>query len=114
MQRRQINPPTVFDSQRYGFSQAVATTGGSLVHVSGQVGWDTDEQLAGRDLTTQMAKAPDNLEDVLAAAGGVLADVVALRIYTVQSAASDLAPATRTSFSSSSGSPYSSSPPSPS
>lgn len=92
MQRRQIDPPTVFDSQRYGFSQAVATTGGSLVHVSGQVGWDADEQLAGRDLTTQMAKALDNLEDVLAAAGGALADVVALRIYIVQSAAIDLAP----------------------
>ena len=70
----------------------MATTGGSLVHVSGQVGWDAEERLAGKDLTTQMAKALDNLEDVLAAAGGRLADVVALRIYIVQTAARDLAP----------------------
>ncbi|MGH9051478.1 MAG: hypothetical protein ACRDWX_00435 [Acidimicrobiia bacterium] len=31
VQRRQIDPPTVFDSQRYGFLQAVATTGGSYI-----------------------------------------------------------------------------------
>lgn len=90
--RRQIDPPEVFDSRRYGFSQAVLTRGGSIVHVSGQVGWDRNERLAGSGLAAQTDRALDNLETVLAAAGGSLADVVSLRIYVVESAAGDLSP----------------------
>ncbi len=92
MRRRRIDPPGVFASRRYGFSQAVAVTGGTTVYVSGQVGWDANEQLVGADLTSQTAAALDNLARVLNAAGGSLADVAALRIYVVEDAAGDLGP----------------------
>jgi len=92
MTRRSINPSDVFDSTRYGFSQAVATEGGTLVHVSGQVGWDAKEQLVSADLAGQTERALDNLDKVLRAAGGGLLDVVSLRIYVVESAGGDVAP----------------------
>ncbi len=95
MQRDAINPPTVFDSLRYGFSQAVAVEGGRHVFVSGQVGVDLDLLPVADDLEGQTVAALDNLDRVLAAAGGGLADVVALRIYVVASAADDLSPVGR-------------------
>jgi 2-iminobutanoate/2-iminopropanoate deaminase len=92
MQRREINPSTVFDSRRYGFSQAVAVEGGAHLYISGQVGVDTDERVVGHDLAAQTEAALDNLAHVVEAAGGSVADVVSLRIYVVASAASDLTP----------------------
>lgn len=91
-QRRRVDPEDVFDSRRYGFSQAVAVTGGTTVYVSGQVGWNSNELPDGSDLATQTQTAFDNLERVMAAAGGTLADVDALRIYIVSEAAADLSP----------------------
>ncbi len=95
MGRRTVNPPTVFDTLGYGFSQAVTTTGEKTIHVSGQVGWDRNEALAGDDLETQIEAAFVNLAHVLSAAGAELVDVAALRIYVVESAADDLSPVRR-------------------
>lgn len=90
-----VNPPGVFDSLPYGFSQAVASRGTTRVSVSGQVGIDADERPAGDDLETQTGKALENLGLVLQAAGGSLADVVALRIYLVAEVRDDLSPVSR-------------------
>lgn len=92
VQRRLIAPADVFDSRPYGFAQAVAVTGGTTLHVSGQVGWDPQRGAAGDTLTAQVPAAFDNLDRVLRAAGGTLDDVVALRIYVVEAAGPDLAP----------------------
>ncbi len=92
MERREINPEALFDSRQYGFSQAVSVTGGRHVFVSGQVGVDADEQVAGTDLTAQTEAALANLGHVLEAAGGTLADVVSLRIYVVAASGDDLSP----------------------
>ena len=92
--RSQIDPPGVFDSRQYGFSQAVVTDGTKRIDVSGQVGWDSRGQLAGSDLASQVDKAAENLGLVLEAADASLADVTALRIYVVESAADDLSPIT--------------------
>lgn len=91
MERRQVVPDGVFDSRRFGFSQAIAVAGGTTVHVSGQVGWDPERGAAGDTLAAQVPVAFDNLARVLAAAGGGLDDVVALRIYVVEAAGDDLA-----------------------
>ena len=90
--RTTINPDGVFDSVQYGFSQAVVVTGGTTVHVSGQVAWDPDSGAAGITLAEQVPGAFDNLARVLDAAGGSLQDVVSLRIYIVEGAAGDLTP----------------------
>lgn len=85
MERRVINPAGVFDSLRYGFSQAVLTRGGRRVHLSGQVGVDAHERTVGADLETQARVALENVAAILREVGGTLRDVVFLRIYLVQS-----------------------------
>lgn len=57
---KRINPPSLFNSLQYGFSQAVETTGTRQLFLSGQVGVDHTE---------------------VTVAGGSLSDVVMLRIY---------------------------------
>ncbi len=84
MPKRRIDPPSLFDSRRYGFSQAVAARGGTTVYLSGQVGWDENERLlAPGDLRAQAERALENVERALVAAGGTRDDVVSLRIYVV-------------------------------
>lgn len=89
--RRDVTPASVFDSRRFGFSQAVVVSGGATVHVSGQVGWSPETGAAGDTLEAQVPAAFDNLARVMEACGGDLDDIVALRIYVVERA-DDLAP----------------------
>lgn len=58
-------------------------TGGTTVHVSGQVGWEPERGAVGDTLEAQVPAAFDNLARVMAACGGDLDDVVAVRIYVV-------------------------------
>jgi enamine deaminase RidA (YjgF/YER057c/UK114 family) len=82
MAHTRINPPDLFDSSRYGFSQVVIATGMRTVYCSGQVAWDESEDIgAPGDLAEQTRRALRNVERAVAAAGGSLADVVSLRIY---------------------------------
>jgi enamine deaminase RidA (YjgF/YER057c/UK114 family) len=79
-----INPPSVFRSLDHGFSQAVITSGRKTLYVSGQTAWDSQKQLiGGGDLEAQARRAFTNLQAVVEAAGGTLADVVSVRIYVV-------------------------------
>lgn len=59
MERSEIVPDDVFDSQQFGFSQAVVTSGGRTVHVSGQVAWNPHEVAAGSSLDEQVPAAFD-------------------------------------------------------
>lgn len=86
MQRRTINPPTVFNSLQYGFSQAMEVRDGRRILLSGQVGVDADERTVGPGIAEQTATALDNIEKILAAAGGDLSHVIMLRLYIVESA----------------------------
>ena len=86
MQRRTINPPTVFNSLQYGFSQAMEVRDGRRILLSGQVGVDADERTVGPGIAEQTATALDNIEKVLAAAEGDLSHVIMLRLYIVESA----------------------------
>jgi len=79
-----LNPQTLFESQKYGFSQVVASRGGTTVYISGQVGWDAREQMAdSNDLGAQARRALENVEAAVQAAGGTRDDVVSLRLYIV-------------------------------
>jgi enamine deaminase RidA (YjgF/YER057c/UK114 family) len=79
-----INPTSVFRSLEHGFSQAVVASGRKTLYVSGQTAWDSQKQLiGGADLEAQAGQAFANLQAVVEAAGGTLADVVSLRIYLV-------------------------------
>ena len=84
MPKQYVNPHNLFQSQQYGFSQIVKTSGGTTVYFSGQVGWDEHEALAGgSDLAAQTRGAFANLKKAVEAAGGQMRDIVSLRIYVV-------------------------------
>ena len=84
MTKESINPPSVFRSLEHGFSQAVVSNGNRTLYVSGQAAWDSNKQfIGGTDLAAQAKQAFANLQTVVQAAGGTLADVVCLRIYIV-------------------------------
>ncbi|NLG73741.1 MAG: RidA family protein [Chloroflexi bacterium] len=85
MPKEHLNPPQLFPSLQYGFSQGVTASGGKTVYLSGQVAWDQNQQLVGPgDLHAQARQALRNVSIALQAAGGDLADVVSMRIYIVQ------------------------------
>ena len=86
MQRKTLNPPTVFNSLQYGYSQAREVRDGRRILLSGQVGVDADERTVGPGIAEQTATALDNIEKVLAAAEGDLSHVIMLRLYIVESA----------------------------
>ena len=85
MQRKVINPTTVFNSLQYGFSQAIEVPDGRRILLSGQVGVDSAERTVGPGIAEQTATALNNIEKVLAEVGGDLSHVVMLRLYIVES-----------------------------
>lgn len=91
MPRTALNPPSLFNSVQYGFSQITLGQGQTLVTFSGQVGWDEHEQIVAPDLRAQTMKALANLKIAVAAAGGSLDDVLSLRLYIVADVMDDSA-----------------------
>lgn len=83
MAKLYLNPPTLFDSRRYGFSQVVVADGRRTVYCSGQVAWDEAEAIGSADLGQQTQRALANVERAVHAAGGRLGDIVSLRLYIV-------------------------------
>ncbi len=85
MSKEFLNPPELFDSKQYGFSQIVVSEDGKHVFISGQVAWDENENIVGaNDLKIQTQKSIDNLKIALEKVGGTLQDIVMLRIYKVK------------------------------
>lgn len=84
MRRKTENPKELFNSVQYGFSQIALGRGGLLVTFSGQVGWDADQNIIGKDdLKEQTLQSLRNLETAIKSVGGTLDDVLSLRIYIV-------------------------------
>ena len=89
MTRQAINPDELFNSVQYGFSQITIGTGSRIITLSGQVGWDENENIVDKDsLAKQTVKAFENLDAAMKAAGGSLDNVLSLRIYIVERAKS--------------------------
>lgn len=85
MPKEYLNPPNLFPSLQYGFSQIVSSTAGRTIYLSGQVAWDAQQKIVGPgDLRAQTWQALRNLQTALAAADATMEDVVSLRIYIVQ------------------------------
>jgi 2-iminobutanoate/2-iminopropanoate deaminase len=85
MAKEYINPPELFPSLQYGFSQIVVSQGGRTVYLSGQVAWDEKQQIVGPDdLRAQVWQTFKNIERAMHAAGGNLSDIVSMRIYIVE------------------------------
>ena len=91
MSKEVINPPGLFPSLHYGFSQIVVAAGARTVFLSGQTAWDAHERIVGgADLGEQTHQALRNVQIAIEAAGGALQDVVVLRIYFVERVGRDV------------------------
>jgi len=77
---KQVVTPTTIYAPTWQFSQAVKVTGGSLLFVSGIVGYRPDGTLPAT-MVDQAEQAYRNLAEVLRAAGGALADIVKVTVF---------------------------------
>lgn len=85
MGKEVINPEGLFQSTNYGFSQIVVTNHGKHVFISGQVAWDKNREIVGKNnLKIQTEKAIQNIKTAIELAGGTLENIVVLRIYKVK------------------------------
>ncbi|MEL6234258.1 MAG: RidA family protein [Pseudomonadota bacterium] len=79
-----INPASMYDSVKYGFSHAARATGGTLVQFAGQVAWDKEGNLVGGDdVAAQAEQVFANLKTVMAEVGATVEDLMTLRTYVV-------------------------------
>ncbi len=81
------NPASLWGIGGFPMHQGVAVMDGVTIHLTGQVGWDTDGQLVGPgDARAQTIKAFENIADILAPVGGSVADLVSLTTFYVDPA----------------------------
>jgi len=84
MIRKTVNPEKLFDSTQYGFSQIAISNPGKLIFISGQVAWDENLNIVGKNnLKVQTQKAIDNLRFAIESVGGTMENIMMLRIYKV-------------------------------
>lgn len=77
-----MNPPTLPDAGKVGYSQISIAHPGPLAFVSGQVAWRPDGAAAPASLAEQTAIVIDNLQGALDALQATPDDIVQMRIYT--------------------------------
>ncbi|MBD2465230.1 RidA family protein [Oscillatoria sp. FACHB-1407] len=81
---KRLNPPELPDSSTYGFSQiTVVPPGVKLVHIAGQYGADTNDNLISEDFAEQLKQSFNNLRNALAAVGASPEQVVKITILSV-------------------------------
>jgi len=84
MRHTYLNPKNLFDSRKYGFSQAVVSNvPGKMFYASGQVALDAEEKIVSKDIAGQTRQALLNVRIAVEEAGGNLKDIMMLRIYFV-------------------------------
>jgi enamine deaminase RidA (YjgF/YER057c/UK114 family) len=80
MKKTLVNPPDLYQTP-WKFNQAIKISGaGSLVFLSGIVGYEVDGTLP-KDILTQAENAYASLKRVVEEAGGTLEDVVKTNVY---------------------------------
>ncbi|MGH2380244.1 MAG: RidA family protein [Candidatus Limnocylindria bacterium] len=75
-----LNPSVIY-APTGQFTQAIKVIGGTLVFVSGLVGYEADMTIAKGDIVRQAEVAFENLRKVMEAAGGSMGDIVKVTIY---------------------------------
>lgn len=77
-----FNPEGIWNEPHKTYSHGVVQPEGRVVHVTGQIAWDADCRIVGKDdVAAQARQCLKNIETILAEVGGVLDDVVSLTIY---------------------------------
>lgn len=82
-----FNPPSGWPQLGRPFHHGVVEPQGRVLHVTGQVAWDSNGDAVGSgDCETQVRHCFDNVEKILSAVGGRLDDIVSLTVYYVDPA----------------------------
>ncbi len=80
MNKTILNPPSL--AKPVGYANGILTDGGRLLFLAGQTGMDATGKIGNPfDLIAQFQQAVENLQAVVQAAGGTLADIVKLTIF---------------------------------
>lgn len=81
MPRQTLQPPELFSSKPWGFSQVVVTEPGRIVNIAGQVAWDAEGNLNAEGLEGQFRQVMKQVFIAVRAAGGTPDDIQILRFY---------------------------------
>ncbi len=77
-----FNPTGTWRPSGRGFSMGVVQHEGRVIHFTGQVAWDANENIVGRgDVRLQTRQCFKNIQAVLEAVGGTLNDLVSMTTY---------------------------------
>jgi enamine deaminase RidA (YjgF/YER057c/UK114 family) len=77
-----FNPQGVWHPRGRGFNVGVVQHDGHVIHFTGQVAWNENEEIVGLgDVAAQTRQCFENIKTVLAAIGGTLVDLVAVTTY---------------------------------
>jgi len=76
-----LQPPELFNSKPWGFSQVVITEPGRIVNISGQVAWGADGKPNAQGFEGQLRQILKQIQIAVEAAGGGVEHLQALRIY---------------------------------
>jgi len=83
--RRRLRPPSRPPGRDRAMAYAYGVQAGNLVFVSGQLATDASGALVGgTDVEAQAMKCFENVESVIAEAGGTRADIVKISVHLAQ------------------------------
>jgi len=72
----------VWRARSRGFQMGVAQPDGVTIHLTGQVAWNSNEEIVGRgDVEAQTRQCFENISFLLREVGGELSDIVAVTTY---------------------------------
>jgi enamine deaminase RidA (YjgF/YER057c/UK114 family) len=74
-----INPESL--GAPHGYSNGVATEGGRLLFIAGQIAWDQQQQIVSADIVEQFDQALANVISVVTEAGGKPEQIARLALY---------------------------------
>lgn len=76
------NPKGSWPQLGRAFNHGIVEPEGRRLHITGEVGWNENGEVVGLgDCEAQMRQAFANVESILEAAGGRLADIVSMTVY---------------------------------
>jgi enamine deaminase RidA (YjgF/YER057c/UK114 family) len=79
MTSRVLHPPDW--APPVGYANGIAASGGEIVFIAGQVGWNAEQKFTSEDLAAQFEQALANVLAVLGEAGGSPSDICRMTAY---------------------------------
>lgn len=82
---RSFESEKVWKSHGRGFSMGIVQPQGRVIHLTGQVAWDEQENIIGSDdVAEQTRQCFRNIESLLHEVGGTLDDIVSITTYFLE------------------------------